>query len=363
MTGGAFIKGGVNIPYQLPHHWVQRTQAHIVVSINYRVGIMGFPNARGLNSQNLGILDQRMAHEWVRDNIEAFGGDPSKITLWGQSAGAESADFHGFAYYNDSIATGVVMQSGTAFLPQKSYDFQNSNFTFVASHLGCGRMNATAELDCMRQKPVESIVNFVGRRTDNATEPALSFMPIPDNNIVFSNYTDRYAKGLVARAPAVVGTTSNEASAIVGTNLTAPTQELVEQMTLGSFVCPAHTTAELRDEKGLLTYRYQYAGNFSNLSPLPWLGAYHDADAPLFFGTFDDFSEGSELEARTSEVMQDLLLEFMKDPYNGPEQMGWPESGTGRMLRLGVSEHAVLDIPTQEVDAACDGQGEYASSL
>lgn len=77
-TAGGFNNGGINIQYQLPHRWVQRTQAHIVVTIkyvprirslfilrltfcSYRVGIMGFPNAAGVESQNLGVLDQRMA--------------------------------------------------------------------------------------------------------------------------------------------------------------------------------------------------------------------------------------------------------------------------------------------------------------
>lgn len=48
---------------------------------SYRVGIFGFPGAPGLNSQNLGLLDQRLAIEWVRDNIAAFGGDKDKIVL------------------------------------------------------------------------------------------------------------------------------------------------------------------------------------------------------------------------------------------------------------------------------------------
>jgi len=87
-TSGGFETGGVNIPTQLPANWVHRSQKHIVVTINYRVNIFGFPNARGLNSTNFALQDQRVAVEWVHENIAAFGGDPSKITLWGQSAGA-----------------------------------------------------------------------------------------------------------------------------------------------------------------------------------------------------------------------------------------------------------------------------------
>lgn len=97
MTGGGFIIGGIDIPWQMPTSWVERSKSHIIVTINYRVNIFGFPNARGLKDgeQNLGILDERAALEWVRDNIAAFGGDPTRITQWGRSAGALSADIHG----------------------------------------------------------------------------------------------------------------------------------------------------------------------------------------------------------------------------------------------------------------------------
>jgi len=56
----------------------------VVVSVNYRVNIWGFPRAPFLPDQNLGLLDQRLGLEWIRDNIEAFGGDPKRITIFGQ---------------------------------------------------------------------------------------------------------------------------------------------------------------------------------------------------------------------------------------------------------------------------------------
>jgi acetylcholinesterase len=82
--GGGFNNGGGNIAYQIPTNWIQRSQEHIVVGINYRVNIFGFPNSAALplTEQNLGLLDQRAALEWVRSNIAAFGGDPSRITIW-----------------------------------------------------------------------------------------------------------------------------------------------------------------------------------------------------------------------------------------------------------------------------------------
>ena len=62
-------------------HGVNITANHdiVVVSINYRTNVFGFPGAPGLEHLNPGLLDQRMGVEWTRDNIEAFGGDPEKI--------------------------------------------------------------------------------------------------------------------------------------------------------------------------------------------------------------------------------------------------------------------------------------------
>ena len=100
LTGGGDVTGGINIPTQLPANWVHRSQKHIVVTTNYRVNIFGYPNARGLNGNtNFALQDQRMAVEWVAENIAAFGGDPSKITLWGQSAGASATDQYLFSHY------------------------------------------------------------------------------------------------------------------------------------------------------------------------------------------------------------------------------------------------------------------------
>jgi triacylglycerol lipase len=74
----------------------------IFVAINYRVGGFGFmPGSEILKdgSANLGLLDQRLALEWIADNIKAFGGDPTKVTIWGESAGSISV-FDQMALYD-----------------------------------------------------------------------------------------------------------------------------------------------------------------------------------------------------------------------------------------------------------------------
>ncbi|KAL0261343.1 hypothetical protein SLS55_002773 [Diplodia seriata] len=87
--GGGFTGGGSASPYKYGTDIVRDHQDVIVVALNYRVTIFGFPNAAALNGQHLnpGLEDQRKAVEWVSQNIRAFGGDPDRMILFGQSAG------------------------------------------------------------------------------------------------------------------------------------------------------------------------------------------------------------------------------------------------------------------------------------
>jgi acetylcholinesterase len=377
LTGlqGGMVTGGVDIPVQLPAQWVSRSQSHIVVTINYRVNIMGFPNAAALETQNLGLRDQRAAVEWVQANIAAFGGDPAAITLWGQSAGSRSADFYSFAWHDDPIARGFFMQSGTVLSSKVIFDSAGTNFTFVARNLGCDHpKNKTAELACMRQVPVSEIENFVGQYQDNSTtvnprQPAIAFTPIVDEDVVFSNYTERYQAGQVAKRPVILSNTANEYSSLAPypvNNLTAgPNPQAVLKGTLNT-VCGISNSSLYRNELDISVYRYVYGGNFSNINPLWWMGAYHASDLAMMFGTYGiRAGASSQLEIETSAAMQDHVLAFVKDPVNGPRTVGWMpydhRDNGGQMLLFGADGKAVQPVNGTAVEGVCYGVGQYDS--
>jgi hypothetical protein len=185
---------------------------------SYRLNIFGYPNAKGLTDLNPGLLDQRKAYvlylspstlnhhtnkslprrvEWTHDNIAAFGGDPNRITLWGQSAGGASASLYTYAYPSDPIVSSVICDSGSAELPG-STDTAQSNFTFLAGLVNCSNLGPQSTIACVQKVPAVTLENALSNYAISGAKPTIAFTPFPDNKTSFGNFTDRAVRGLVA---------------------------------------------------------------------------------------------------------------------------------------------------------------------
>ncbi|KAB5583601.1 acetylcholinesterase [Coniochaeta sp. 2T2.1] len=347
--GGAFIAGGVDTPYLYPTEWIQRTQSHIVVAFNHRDNILGFPNAAGLppEQQNVGLLDQRLVLEWVRDNIAAFGGDPSRIGAWGQSSGSIAIAYYSYVYQDDPIINSVILDSGYEFIDILTYDQLHANFTFMASQFGCGNLSPADELACMRRVDAGAMQDFMHEYYTAGSSPLITFSPVVDNHTVFGNYTARAEGGHIARLPALIGSNAQDGNMFVAYDPSGVDEELADQMTSFYFFCPTYQAAKVRIAAGTgPVYRYLYSGNFSNVSPKGWMGAWHGSELPLVFGTHGDYrGESTELERLTSWAMQDAWVEFVATAgermsivsWNGSEVVdGGPlvEFGNGVPVRV-----------------------------
>jgi carboxylesterase type B len=355
----------MDVPSQIPTQWIQRSQDHIVMTFNYRVNIFGSPNAPGLEDQNLGLLDQRAAVEWAKDNIASFGGDPDRMIIWGQSAGSISVDYYSFNYPEDPIASGMSLDSGTVFSDITSKDKAQTNFTFVAENVGCGGLknDSSSLLSCMRGVDGVKINDFIAGYTKSAQKPAISFGPVVDEKTVFSNYTERMLQGKQAKIPAIIGTNTEDGVPFAPYKPTGPDPALAEAALLSTFFCPATESSRLRQETGRATYRYEYAGNWTNLSPEPWMGAFHSAELPMLFGTHPNFrGESTEAEYATSHVMQDSWVAFAKGGPQGLEGTGWEKYAVeeANVREFGAGGVPVQDVGLAAMVAKCDGAGVKA---
>lgn len=152
-------------------------------------------------TQNAGLLDQRKAIEWVRDNIDGFGGDPKQITIFGQSAGGSAVDMYAYSYQDDPIVAGIISHSGTALshVPNAP-DYSRKRFLELASGLGCTSGDVVA---CMRSKDWHDIENATAKLKPAPTTTLYSpvFQPTVDNKTVFSltDYQSMSASGKFAK--------------------------------------------------------------------------------------------------------------------------------------------------------------------
>lgn len=128
----------------------------IIITLTYRLGVFGFPGAPD-SIQNLGLRDQRRAVEWVHQNIAAFGGDPAKVTIFGQSSGGVAADWWTFAYKDEPLVSGIISESGNAFsFPLNGRELQIRNWYNVSATLECG--SEGDNLDCVRGKEWKDVL-------------------------------------------------------------------------------------------------------------------------------------------------------------------------------------------------------------
>jgi carboxylesterase type B len=164
----------------------------IVVSFNYRLNLFGYPNTPAISGSetNAGLRDQRLAIEWIHKNIAAFGGDPNKLVLGGESAGSGSASGYLYTHPRDSLLSGVILMSGQATLMSGRLPFElpsgPSNgpnpFPLISNAAGCPfTLNDwTGQLSCLREKSTKQLIDIM------LDQNIQGITPYVDNQTVFS---------------------------------------------------------------------------------------------------------------------------------------------------------------------------------
>ncbi|KAH9892085.1 alpha/beta-hydrolase [Xylariomycetidae sp. FL2044] len=209
LHGGGVVKGSAYDPHYDPDKLVAFSASPsinkpvIYVALNYRLTIFGFarlPTLRDQNSLNVGMRDQRAGIQWVKDNIASFGGDPESITISGLSSGGTFSSLQTVAYGGTKGApfTKVWAMSGppgTAL--NLTSDATEIHTLAVAESLGCQTENDKDVLECLRELPMEKLLE-VAMEYSVANHPPVglfTFIPSIDGDFIPDRPTVLYKAG------------------------------------------------------------------------------------------------------------------------------------------------------------------------
>ncbi|KAF7524963.1 hypothetical protein PCG10_005314 [Penicillium crustosum] len=367
--GGGFSVGGAAVPFYDGQYFAEQEDV-IIVAINYRVNIFGFPGNPAEPNANLGLLDQRLAVEWTRDNIPAFGGDASRITMFGQSAGSASLEYYAYAWKENPIVAGLIQQSGSIDhknpSPQEAKSVEDSWFS-VSKGLGCGDPSSDHNevLKCMRTKDMEDILAYV---PGFAGASNLTFDPVADEITIFSDLEERTKAGNFSKVPLLLGTVDYETGLTMSLDLTDPKavghpQEYWDNIDEHS-MCSVGERANISISHDAPTWRYRYFGVWPDmqLTTYPNSGAWHTIDV---LAVFDFVPRGPGIpdqtpaQISTGKYVRGAWAAFAKDPKKGLKsyEEGWPlyNPAEDTLIRLAYNNQtgANLGSPSQ-YDKGCN---------
>ncbi|GAB7359748.1 hypothetical protein MBLNU230_g6920t1 [Neophaeotheca triangularis] len=207
--GGGLFEGSTADPrYNLSgivQTAAESDQPFVAVSMNYRLGVWGFlqtPAILNEGSTNAGLLDQRLALRWIQENIESFGGDPKRVTVWGESAGAQSIGLHMHSYggRDDGLFHAAILESGGPVgaslntLPYYQFAYENLTRT-----VGCG--DSSDQLACLRS--ISSDELFKSNYT-------VVWNPLVDGDFLTTYPSELAAQGKFIHVPLLNGANSDE---------------------------------------------------------------------------------------------------------------------------------------------------------
>ena len=181
--GGGFTQGSKDI-YRLTG---LLSEDVVYVSINYRLHALGFLSfGNDLVCGNMGLRDQHLAIQWVRANIHLFGGDPDKITIFGESAGGMSVQAQVLSPHNEGLLGGAIAQSGSILFVSVATPGQEVEYAEnAAATLGCPTTMDQRTLDCLQNLDAEKLNEPITDSEESVFNPNLppkyTFMPVVDS--------------------------------------------------------------------------------------------------------------------------------------------------------------------------------------
>jgi para-nitrobenzyl esterase len=365
--GGGYLFGAASQPLYDGANLARR--GVVVVAINYRLGPFGFlahpqlsaESGRGA-SGNYGLLDQIEALRWVKRNIASFGGDPERVTIFGESAGGNSV----YALLMSPLAKGLfqraISQSGAglnfAFLKQSRYNLRPAEKMGLEFAKQCGVPEGPGQLAALRALSADDVLKassaFEAARDLEFRSERIRFAPIVDGWVIPDDPMTLFEKGRVNAVPLIVGANANEGSLFTltlqppkgsadyralleksfGSDAAAKLVELYPPSNLRRtvndlmgdylFVAPARFVARAFEHARIPVYLY----HFAHPTPGPMgkmLGAHHGAEIAYVLDNLQLAPHRAAVDDQIRDALVNYWIQFAAtgDP-NRPGLPAWP---------------------------------------
>ncbi|KAM8921421.1 cholinesterase-like [Pelodytes ibericus] len=392
--GGAFISGTTSLDIY-DGSVLAYAEDVIVVSMNYRMGVLGFlalpgnANAPG----NAALFDQRLALQWVQENIEAFGGDPESVTIFGHSAGAACVSYHMICSGSHQYFSRAIIQSGSAmaYWAINSHERARSLTLKLAKLLKCPLEDDATIIDCLQKQDIQ---NLIDKQIVVETEFSLTlFIPIIDNDFIKED-PKNLARTTLKQADIFIGMTLDDGNPFPlfgapgfnrkneslittaqledGLRLFFPqagdlgiesirllytdwedvenplkNREALEQILRDYyFTCPMKQFVTQATKHGNRVFLYEYNYRYQSEVWPEWMGVIHGAELPIIFGKpLIDYTNYTNAEVLLSKRIMKFWGNFARNgaPTTGKEEFIWPQYTRGN------ETYVVLKEDTSEV--------------
>ncbi len=380
----------------------------VVVSVNYRLGALGFFShpalrAEGSPSGNQGLLDQRLALEWVRDNIAVFGGDPTNVTIFGESAGARNVCYQVVSAGSRGLFHRAISESGDCTERVPLRDEAEAEVPAYVDAVGC--KGAADPLACLRALPADALIipaaavgappaPLPGSAEYQGSRDLWSFRPTVDGEVVTDMPRSLFASGNVADVPYLVGTNAEEGAlrhfgttpatteadflAALGrafdtatakklaalypvADFPTPNDALIRVTTDWKYACAVQDFAERIAAAGRTVYAYNFDHAWAAPTLRDALGKSHGAELSYVFGSLPEGMLDPEVKT-LSELVQRYWTRFaaVGDP-NGASDPKWPafDPALGNRLNLGTDPSVLQSFRKER----CDFWKKYYDAL
>jgi carboxylesterase type B len=315
---------------------------------------------------NLGIKDQMLALQWVQKNIKSFGGDPDRVTIFGQSAGGASVSVHLTMNSSEKVFSKAIIQSDPMGFTFRSIDQSIPCTVLLASNLGCARVNQSEMLECMKGKSMEQVLKAqdstiwipwpIGIRKD------MPWQPVIDNKLILDQPWNLLKAGKIKPGikSVIMGTVQNESTTFVHSAMKDPLGWIVyegliyalfgvsdglkalklyppmkngadNRVILGDLVTDLIWNCPMREAaKGIQTiattrlYHFLHAPTFDPQIDYPYcsgVAACHCSEIPYVFHSAE--FEGSKFYTPQEHALSFMMLDYWKRFAHDKETTKW----------------------------------------